>query len=522
MNAVSNLIAFSSVDPCKRDEVAAFQHLLVRLMSLLFQAALQELAEADDEKFITLGVDGIDELHLDHVDASPDASDVLLLWIQKLIVQCQYSGIVPIAPPILSRVFQELSNGIIDFQNTKQITDFPFPFPYAQMISVFLLLHYIGSPFLASLLISDPTAASLVTFVTVFSVWSANYIAAEIEMPFGTDPNDLPLGAMQLSFNLRLKSLMQPLSQYPPAFLYDKDFHPLFVERQGRRRNSNGASVRENPRATSWGCKTMRTESETLNHHERENDDLLETSLAPGSPCRLSVNVDKTKSNNSRASQPDGLPAVAKKSSATFSQERLGTPQPSTVVYAACDKKLLKQLLKQSLEQEALDDDATEQALETEQPRRLVTKRSYPTLAGIMPPPKPSNYSVDDTAGLPKLLASSDMVTSKRNYQQVSKSPELDVEPFADITPMRMPRDAERDGGVVIADVPPERSGSTGETPEYAMMRTIPTSSSEDFDFTTVAVTCTETHIEPAHIPKCSRVTFPEVFPKVPSPQFPR
>jgi len=237
VNAVSNLISFCSILPEKADEVNAFQHLLVRLMSLLFNAALQEIApDLTDDLFETLGVDGIDTKDLDFLESCEEKSDVLLLWIQKLIVQNSYAGVIPIPPPILSRVFQELSNGIVDVQAARKISEFPFPFPYAQMISCFLILHYVLSPFLACFLVSDPLAAGTVTFVTVFAVWSINYIAAEIESPFGDDPNDIGVVEMQLMFNKGLKRLMAPESRMPPAFTYDPDVHPLFVFSMGRRR----------------------------------------------------------------------------------------------------------------------------------------------------------------------------------------------------------------------------------------------------------------------------------------------
>jgi predicted membrane chloride channel (bestrophin family) len=38
--------------------------------------------------------------------------------------------------------------------------------------------------------------------------WSINYIAAEIEMPFGEDANDLPIAQLQEGFNTSLRMLI--------------------------------------------------------------------------------------------------------------------------------------------------------------------------------------------------------------------------------------------------------------------------------------------------------------------------
>jgi len=56
------------------------------------------------------------------------------------------------------------------------------------------------------------------TFISVFCYWCINYIAAEIEMPFGDDPNDLPVAHLQESMNQNLVMLMQERCKTPPEF----------------------------------------------------------------------------------------------------------------------------------------------------------------------------------------------------------------------------------------------------------------------------------------------------------------
>jgi len=58
------------------------------------------------------------------------------------------------------------------------------------------------------------------SFATVFGFWCINYIAAEIEMPFGDDENDLPVPSLQKEMNRDLKVLIHNLSQSPPDFQY--------------------------------------------------------------------------------------------------------------------------------------------------------------------------------------------------------------------------------------------------------------------------------------------------------------
>lgn len=50
---------------------------------------------------------------------------------------------IKIAPPILTRVYNQLGNGIVNLSNARKIADFPIPFPLSQMITVMLLFHWV-------------------------------------------------------------------------------------------------------------------------------------------------------------------------------------------------------------------------------------------------------------------------------------------------------------------------------------------------------------------------------------------
>lgn len=217
-NAVSNLFAFTSSEPHKIEDVELFQHCLVRLFSLMHCQALQQVAVMEDDNFEILGDEGFDKQSLVFLHQCADRMEVVLQWIQRLIVHEHDRGTLAIAPPILSRVFQELSNGISDVNTACVITEYPFPFPYAQMLSVMLLMHLFFNPVVCALVISNPLISAGITYSTVLGLWTMNYIAAEIEMPFGDDANDLPMHLMQDGFNRRLRTLLNPMAQHPPSY----------------------------------------------------------------------------------------------------------------------------------------------------------------------------------------------------------------------------------------------------------------------------------------------------------------
>mmetsp|Transcript_61174 Transcript_61174/g.137848 ORF Transcript_61174/g.137848 Transcript_61174/m.137848 type:complete len:625 (-) Transcript_61174:21-1895(-) len=223
--ATSSIFAFCSSSPNQRDQVEAFQHLLVRLMSMLYCTALQKIALIPSQKFETITAAGIDQESLLFLAHSDEQCEVLVQWIQRLIIDNHNLGIINAPAPILSRVFQELSRGFVNAENVRKIAEVPFPFPYTQMIIVLLLAATILTPFLAGVTAHSDWEAALITFMPILTFWCLNYMASEIEQPFGEDANDLPIPEMVRSMNVSLKNLIQRRTQNPPSFSYDKRSH---------------------------------------------------------------------------------------------------------------------------------------------------------------------------------------------------------------------------------------------------------------------------------------------------------
>eukprot|EP00931_Biecheleriopsis_adriatica_P062653 TRINITY_DN37802_c0_g1_i1.p1 TRINITY_DN37802_c0_g1~~TRINITY_DN37802_c0_g1_i1.p1 ORF type:complete len:331 (+),score=44.81 TRINITY_DN37802_c0_g1_i1:296-1288(+) len=143
--------------------------------------------------------------------------------MQQLVVQNYNNNVLKVPPPILTRVFQELSNGIVGIVDAQKISDYPFPFPLAQMVSVMLIITAaLGPLVLASIMESAAWSAAL-AFLTTFCFFSIHYIAAEIEMPFGDDPNDLPLFSIQKSLNTALIQLLDDDIVTCPAYRLTED-----------------------------------------------------------------------------------------------------------------------------------------------------------------------------------------------------------------------------------------------------------------------------------------------------------
>jgi len=216
-DAVSCLIAFSRSAKKKHlDAVANFRQTLVRLMSLCHASAMVEIAmDPNADRYPTLDINGLDQETIRYLkECKSDADltfnrvEVLIHMIQTLIVDAHEIGVLPIPPPILSRVFQTISRGQVNLANCKKITTTLFPFPYAQLIAFLMALVSIITP-LAMFSICGHTFWSVIfTLLPVFGLYALNDIARELEMPFGRDANDLPLHDFQMHMNSSLLMLI--------------------------------------------------------------------------------------------------------------------------------------------------------------------------------------------------------------------------------------------------------------------------------------------------------------------------
>jgi hypothetical protein len=85
-----------------------------------------------------------------------------------------------------------------------------------------LVLTSVVTPIVSGILIEQLHWAVLFTFLSVFSLFSINNIAMEIELPFGDDANDLPLHELQRYLNKLLNMLLLHGTQMPPKFSFDE------------------------------------------------------------------------------------------------------------------------------------------------------------------------------------------------------------------------------------------------------------------------------------------------------------
>lgn len=221
LDAAQSFVVFCSHEEEKKEKVEHFLQLLVRLFSMLHCAGLQQVSAMKDDRQDILNPEGIDPAAMDYLMQVENKMEVIIHWIRDLCADAQREGILTAAPPILSRGIQELASGQVALYNVRKIVDIPFPFPYAQVLSSMIMVHWVVTPILASQAVSNWIWCSVVCFLVVFAMWALLYIALELDQPFGDDCNDLPLRQYQSEFNQSLLQMIRPEVRCPPDFKMD-------------------------------------------------------------------------------------------------------------------------------------------------------------------------------------------------------------------------------------------------------------------------------------------------------------
>lgn len=142
------------------------------------------------------------------------ANDRVLLisgWIVESITRKLQMGDLKVPPPIMSRVYQELSNGALGYNQALKVAMVPFPFPFAQMLALLLAFFVLICPVIVLQFTNSLLFTPLLTFFAILGYWGLNEIAVELENPFGDDANDLPMLELHHDFIDALEeALMAP------------------------------------------------------------------------------------------------------------------------------------------------------------------------------------------------------------------------------------------------------------------------------------------------------------------------
>lgn len=151
----------------------------------------EALTCADDWNHEYALMDLPSKVEVDALNNSKDRVAVVLYWIIFDLAEASHE--MDIAPPIQTRLFQEFSNGMVGFIEALEISDVPFPFPYAQLCTLLVITFACFVPFYMACFTQSLIAGPILTFVVFETFWCINETARDLENPFGNSLNDIHL-----------------------------------------------------------------------------------------------------------------------------------------------------------------------------------------------------------------------------------------------------------------------------------------------------------------------------------------
>jgi len=127
------------------------------------------------------------------LDVSNDKVNLVCFWIIQGIILEVRAKTLDAPPPIVTRVLQELSSGMLGFNQAHKVAMVPFPFPFAQMVSLLLVCLIAIMPFYVDNFTRHVVMTPMICFIVPLIYQGLNQIAIELEEPFGMDDNDVDI-----------------------------------------------------------------------------------------------------------------------------------------------------------------------------------------------------------------------------------------------------------------------------------------------------------------------------------------
>ena len=162
---------------------------IARLLSVFFALLRQYLRKERDLDALGAELTADEKSALADLPVRPALASV---WITRVLAKSARGG--RLTPERLHLMDTNLTALVDIWGGAERIMKTPIPFAYAQHIKSFLMLFCFTAPFamVEQMKWYTPIAAS----VLAFGMFGIDEIGVEIEDPFGYDPNDLPLDAM--------------------------------------------------------------------------------------------------------------------------------------------------------------------------------------------------------------------------------------------------------------------------------------------------------------------------------------
>ncbi|CAB9506661.1 Bestrophin, RFP-TM, chloride channel [Seminavis robusta] len=143
--------------------------------------------------------------------------NLVSLWVQEFIAREHLAGSTgKVAPPIMSRLFQYVSDGCLNYNQARKIAYIPFPFPHAQIVGFFVMVIVAFVPILMLSFVTGELLGFFLNLLTVMCFAGLHEVSRELENPFQNAPNDLPANNLHAQYNEALMAMFA--GYHPDAF----------------------------------------------------------------------------------------------------------------------------------------------------------------------------------------------------------------------------------------------------------------------------------------------------------------
>ena len=176
----------------------------------LSRSARQRTLYNASRPFAVMGGLSDNEVELLQKARGPEAQMALcMLWLKEFISREHLDGSTgKVAPPIVARVYQHISDGFLQYNQCRKTAYTQFPFVHTQLTTFFLVVSIFLFPFLYYTYVNNVWMACFLNFASLACFDGIIEVAREMQDPFYQFPNDLPLNNYQVQYNEALISCL--------------------------------------------------------------------------------------------------------------------------------------------------------------------------------------------------------------------------------------------------------------------------------------------------------------------------
>lgn len=230
-NAASGIMTFTKSSKLPAHEVEEAKQMTLRLFSLLGALCMSKLegptvSEARLASLEVIDIESFDATTLDALTAEYENKNAIELvhhWIEGHIEHGVSVGLMQMSPPMVARLFAQLAQAMVKFQDCRSLATIPFPFPYSACSLLLLVVHWVMTPIVICHWTSHISVAAVFSFVLVFMLWELRSVAEELENPFAGYACDLPVAEYQRNLNSKLRTISGTSASTLPKFKVGRD-----------------------------------------------------------------------------------------------------------------------------------------------------------------------------------------------------------------------------------------------------------------------------------------------------------